>query len=135
MCDKREKASDVFQKINFVFAEKTTFEKAFPQIEKIKVEVIETGEGISDWNTKRIYDKNSAGEYINCHNNRCYNGGFCLGEIIRGMIYANKTETETTEFCQGYEGSPKGRKKYGNCFNHFKIKVKIEYKPVIKENE
>lgn len=131
----RQKASDVFNQIDFFLAKKTSFEKAFPQIEKIKVEVIESGEGINDWNEKRTYSNNDMGEYINCHNRRCYNGGFCMGQIIRQMTYEKKTELETTELCQGYEGSPKGRKKYGMCTNFFEIKVVIKYKDELQINE
>ncbi len=29
---------------------------------------------------------------------------------------------------QGYEGAPKGRKKYRDCCNSFDVKVKIKYK-------
>lgn len=129
----REKASDIFNQTEYLVP-KTTFEKAFPQIEHIRVEVIESGEGINDWNEKRTYSKHDMGEYINCHNKRCYNGGFSIGQIIRQMIYENKTELETTEFCQGYEGSPKGRKKYQDCMNYFEIKVGIKYKDESENN-
>jgi hypothetical protein len=44
------------------------------------------------------------------------------------MVEGNMTEYETSEFCQGYEGSPKGRIKHGRCYNHFDIEVTIKYK-------
>lgn len=131
----REKASDVFNKTEFAFAKKTTFENAFPQIEDITVEVVESGDGVREWNAKRIYKKSNIGEYVNCHNSLCYNGGFSLGNIIRHMVRDKKTELETTEFCQGYEGSPKGRRKYRNCMNCFDIKVVIKYKDETNESE
>lgn len=129
----RKKAADVFNATDFAFAEKTTFEKAFPSIDDIKVEVTETGDGVKEWNSCRTYGKFSVGEYINCSNKFCYNGGFCLGDIIRYMIEGNLTEYETSKYCQGYEGSPKGRKRYRSCLNHFDIKINIKYKKMQEE--
>lgn len=131
--NERKKASDVFQETDYFIGEKTSFEKAFPLIDDIKVEIIEDGEGVSDWNKKRYYNKSNAGEYINCSNHLCYNGGFNLGEIIRYMEQENLIEHQTTKICQGYEGSPKGRKKYGDCCNMFDVKIKIKYKELKEE--
>jgi len=39
---------------------------------------------------------------------------------------------ETLKLCQGYEGSPKGKKYYKKCLNQFKIKVSIKYKKTAK---
>lgn len=132
--DDRKKASDVFQKTNYAFAEKTTFEKAFPSIDDINIEVSEDGDGVSEWRSNRYYNKISAGEFINCSNSLCYNGGFRLGDIIRHMVRNKLTEYETTKSCQGYEGSPKGRKRYGKCYNSFDVKIKIKYKEEQEQN-
>ncbi len=134
--DIRQKASDVFNEKTFLFGETGSFAEAFPQIEDIRIEVKEEGEGISHWlrerQGKNIYTLNSSlpGEYVNCSNPRCYNGGFHLGQLIRYMIENDhQTELQDTRFCQGYEGSPKGRKKYDECSNTFDVKITIKYKP------
>jgi len=103
---RRQKASDVFGESEFVFVSKTdSFDKAFPEIEDVKVEVTESGEGITQLNRERIYGKQTfPGEYINCHNPMCYNGGFSIGEIIRDMIRNKQAELVTYKMCQGYEG-------------------------------
>lgn len=126
MSEKRDKASDVFNKTNYVLGEKKPFAEAFPQIEKLTVDVEETDgfSTVSDCS----YGNSTAGEYIDCSNSSCYKGGFRLGAIIREMIDKKSSETETTEFCRGYEGSPKGRRKYGPCDHQFNVKVKILYK-------
>lgn len=131
--DKRQKASDVFRDAHFVFAEKTTFEKAFPEIEDITVVVRETGHGVSEWNKERAFGKRSIEEYVDCSNSLCYNGGFSLGEIIRRMVRDKLTELETTKICQGNEGSPKGRRIYRKCMNGFHVKVKIKYRDANQE--
>ena len=127
--DRRQKASDVFQESKFVFANKVSFEEAFPEIEDLIVEVEESGQGVSERNCKRTYRKqNLPGEYINCSNPLCYNGGFSIGSILREMIRNRQTELETSELCQGNESSLKGRRIYRKCMNSFKIKVSIKYR-------
>ena len=125
--DRRDKASDVFRNSNFVFAEKVGFDKAFPEIESITVEVNESKAGMGG--TTRTYTKSSLGEYIDCSNSLCYNGGFSVGSIIREMVRKRETAAEGSEVCRGYEGSPKGRRKYRDCLRFFKWKAEIEYKP------
>ncbi len=127
---RRQKASDVFRESEFVFVSKTdSFDKAFPEIEDIKVEVTESGEGTTQANRERIYRKQTfPGEYTDCHNPMCYNGGFSIGEIIRDMIRNKQAELTTYKMCQGYEGSPKGRRRYRSCVNSFDINVTIKYK-------
>jgi len=124
----RKKASDVFRESNFVFSQKVSFEEAFPEIADLKVIVEESGHGVREWNRVRHYGKN-IGEYIDCSNPLCYNGGFSLGSILREMVRKRETHREETAICQGYEGSPKGRRKYRDCMNFFKITVDIQYKP------
>jgi len=125
--EERKKAQDVFNETNFVFATKTTFEKAFPEIKNINVEVKETGNGTYNSSRTSHYSKEYIGEYVNCSNPACYNGGFRLGGIIREMVYKKETEREGSAMCQGNEGSPKGRKIYRKCWNDFSYKIQIEY--------
>ena len=126
---KRQKASDVFQETNFAFSQKVSFDEAFPEIEDLTVEVEKFGEGVQKWNRKSVYRKqNFPGEYIDCNNSLCYNGGFSIGSILREMVKNKQLELETSELCIGYEGSPKGIKKYRSCLNCFKVKVTIKYK-------
>lgn len=127
---KVKKAQDVFNETSFMFSKKGTFNEAFPEIKNISVDVSESGEGIRrEFGESRHshYSINNLGEYINCSNPDCYNGGFHVADTIRQMIYKNETDIEGTESCQGYEGSPNGRRKYGNCYNRFSYKIHIEY--------
>jgi len=131
--NERKKASDIFNESELVFVKKVPFDEAFPEIEDLKIEVEEWGDGVDELNGKSIYQKqNFPGEYIDCSNPFCYNGGFSIGKIIHKMYRNKQTELETTELCQGYEGSPKGRRKYRRCLNSFKIKVSIKYKDNIE---
>ena len=125
--EERKKAQDVFNETNFVFATKTTFEKAFPEIKDISVEVKETGRGTYNGSRTSHYSNSNIGEYVNRSNSMCYNGGFRLGGIIREMVYKKETVREGSAMCQGNEGSPKGRKIYRKCWNDFSYKIQIEY--------
>jgi hypothetical protein len=129
----RKKASDVFKETNFLLGEKTTFEKAFPTIANLRIEVREEGDGVTQalFGPKgprvRVLDAKSAGEFVNCSNPLCYNGGISIGDMIRSAVTTGATEFEEKAVCQGYEGSPKGRRKYQSCINYFRVKGSITY--------
>ena len=125
---KPPKASDIFRQTNYDFGEKVSFDEAYPGIEDIRVEVIEYGHGAKGGAASYYTRKNTPGEFVNCSNLNCYGGGFSLGQILREMVGKKQKNFETTKTCKGYEGSPKGRKKYRDCFNSFEIKVSIKYK-------
>jgi len=125
------KASDVFELAHTLLGKTSKFEEAFPGVADVKVYVEEDGDGVWRYGRnvgKRSYNRGSFGEYINCSNPRCYNGGFRVAEQIRFMMGAKEEKQEMTFHCQGYEGSPKGRYKRGPCFNYFRVKIEITYK-------
>ena len=124
--NQRQKAQDVFNETNHFFGTKVTFAEAFPQVEECSVSVKESGDVEPEWFEDRI--ERSPGEYINCSNPRCYNGGFRVGMYIRDMVEKRETEREGSASCQGNEGSPKGRRISGPCMNLFKYKICIRYK-------
>ncbi len=126
-----KKASDIFRESEFLFSRKVPFKEAFPEIVDLEIECKETGHlgsVFSNENSHYYSIKNPPGEYIDCSNPLCYGGGFSIGGVLRGMVRNKETEKEGSESCKGYEGSPKGRRRYGSCINFFKYKVKIKYK-------
>lgn len=132
--NKPMKASDVFRETNYFFGRKAKFDEVFPQIEDVEVTVQESGYGIIG-DGVQIHKKNHFGEFIDCSNPCCYNGGFSIGSIIRDMVKNKKVELSTFLKCKGYKGSPKGRKRYGDCVNTFTISVKIKYKENLSDNK
>ena len=127
--DHRQKASEIFNDTHFPFANKVSFEEAFPEIVSLRMEISQSGEGTYDWDKNVVYTlENPPGEYIDCRNRICYNGGISIGSILRSMVHSKKTYEEGFQKCQGYEGSPKGRRKYRICVNSFEYKIQIEYK-------
>jgi len=126
--NKHLKASDVFAKQDTLLGKTSDFSKAFPNIQKVQVVVEEVGEGVSEQTLARHLTEQTLGEYINCRNPRCYKGGVRIGQILRFMEESGETEREQQEYCQGYEGTPKGRKRYGPCENTFHLKISIVFK-------
>jgi hypothetical protein len=123
--DHRPKASEVFRNTNYVFATKLPFNEAFPEIEEIRVEVQETGYGTPNY--MGVYDKR-VGEFVDCSNSQCYNGGVSVGHIIREMVRERETDREASAICRGNEASPKGRRVYRKCLNQFSLKISLTYK-------
>ena len=125
----RKKASDIFHETPLFFAKKGSFAEAFPQIEDFRIEIKESGSGVEgQYRVQTFTAANPPGEFTDCSNPVCYNGGFRIGSIIRDMVSKGETEHETRGRCQGYEGSAKGKKRYRDCVNFFRIKVSLKYK-------
>ena len=129
MAKEHLKASDVWKNTQPVFGSKVCFDEAFPQIDDVRVEVEEHGAGAYGESRRQTLTKDHIGEFVDCSNPICYRGGFRLGRILREMVDAKQTELATSTLCQGSEGSPKGRRIYQRCTNHFKINLTIKYKP------
>jgi hypothetical protein len=123
----RKKAQDIFNETDFLFSKKTTFEKAFPEVRNIVVNVTETGDGLYRGERNHHYTKSTIGEYINCSNRSCYNGGFRIGDILRDMILSRENDRKGTDVCQGNEASQKGRRIYRKCLNEFSFTIHIDY--------
>lgn len=124
--DRRDKASDIFNRSTPVFAQKVPFAQAFPQVEHITVRVTEN-DMVNDVHTI-IFDERNMREFVDCTNWVCFNGGFRLGNLVGELVRDGATEGSKSGLCQGYEGSPKGRRKYRKCLHGFKVEVRIVYK-------
>lgn len=125
---KRQKASDVFRESKHVFGDGVPFEEAFPEIKEAKVVCVQKGDGVREASAERVYTSPRIGEFVDCSNPACYNGGFSVGQILRDMVRKKQTHLEDGRKCQGYEGSLKGRRKYYRpCFNHWDITVDVVY--------
>jgi hypothetical protein len=127
--DKRQKASDVFRDATYVFSRKVPFEEAFPQIDDLRVQVRESSIGRTEpIRTSTYTTVNPPGEFVDCSNPLCYNGGVSVGSVIHAAVRDRKTECTETHGCQGYEGSPKGQRRYRSCLHTFEVTVNIRYK-------
>jgi hypothetical protein len=122
------KASEIFATSTPFFGTKATIAVAFPEINTISVEV-DFGYDYYMGRVIRHCDaKSLPGECIDCRNSRCFGGGFSMGEIVRNMIRDGMAEYSNTIYCRGYEGSPKGRRRYGSCDASFVVRIQVDYK-------
>ena len=130
MIKDRKKASDIFRESNLVFAKKSPFKEAYPEIDDLTIEVNKTSHhNYTESPLKHHFSiENPPGEYIDCDNPLCYNGGFSIGSVLRRMVSNKETQKEGSGSCQGYEGSPKGRRRYRSCLSVFRYKANIKYK-------
>lgn len=127
----RKKASDIFRDTDYAFVKKVPFHEAFPELEDFRIEVRESSDRIWGGDERgRVYTKaNPPGEFVDCSNSVCcHGGGVSIGEILRSMIDQGKTEEHVSRGCRGYEGSPKGRRKYRSCMHSFDVKVALKYR-------
>jgi hypothetical protein len=125
--DRPLKASEVAAQQHRPFVTTTNnFSQAFPTIAETRIDIVSR---FSPSGEKREYSTRSEPrEFIDCTNRRCYNGGVRLGQLLRAMVETGKTEEELNLPCQGYEGSPKGRRKSGPCDNFFTIHIVLTLK-------
>jgi hypothetical protein len=97
-------------------------------ITDLHVEVMEVDDLIWERNGRAtVFGKDNLPGHVNCSNPKCHEGGISISEIIRNVIQERKEDSEVRKKCTGYEGSPKGRRKYKSCLHAFKITVHIEY--------
>ena len=95
-------------------------EKTFPMIRDISIEVLE--EGIRN---PRRYDKSSnSGLLFCCSNPKCTNPGILIEPILREMVEKRQSHKETWKVCDGFEPSPKWRRKTP-CDRSFKITIEL----------
>jgi len=133
-------ASDIYHETEHFFESKASFEKTFPQIEQISIEVVETEENehidFNDFdkirNRYRYTKESLIGEFIDCRNPKCQKGGLLFGGNLFKMIDEKLTEFQGTENCRGYEASSKDSKRRNDCCHQFHFKVKIKYMENVK---
>jgi hypothetical protein len=128
--DKRMKASDVYRQSPFMQGSWKRFEQAFPQIDNILMEVREDNAVKIGESSVRTYTINDFPGVVDCSNPLCCGGGFSMEPILHDMVRKGQTEYKFSEKCDGYEGSPQGVKRYGDCYHFFDVKVSITYKSV-----
>lgn len=132
----REKLTDRINKTEYVFSQKVdSFEKAYPTIASLRVEVTESELGFGGSPRTWTFTERNFRHAVNCSNSLCYGGGVEIGWIIHDMAREKKTDHEEVKMCQGYEGSPKGKRRYRSCVHSFRIKAHVEYKAEPKPNQ
>jgi hypothetical protein len=128
--DRRMKLSDVEAQTNYAFCgTPTTFANAYPTVATLKVDVETKTVLRGEREESYSFNQESLRPILDCRNPRCFGGGIDLDRLLRFTVVGPKLTTfETTQFCTGYEGSPKGRRRTDSCDTMFKVKVAVTYK-------
>jgi hypothetical protein len=98
--------------------------KAFPGVKELTVKVAQDPHGMyceKPWQRESTYSKDNIPRYARCQNPRCQQGGLDLQQIV--LLHGNG---EHRFYCNGHEGTPKGRRKGYPCGNSFTVAISIE---------
>lgn len=97
--------------------ETTDRDKAFPDIESLELTVVQDPYehyARNAWQRESRYTKASVPRRLACLNPRCQQGGLDLQQIV--LFYS---PGQHKFYCNGHEGTPKGRRKGDPCDNRF----------------
>ena len=108
--------------------ETSAFGEAFPEIESICIEYVETGEMPANTGERkgRITEKSRVPSRLPCSNKNCKDGGFNIEHELRMMVLQKLETSEGSLSCLGHE---KGRNNAALCSNFLKFKITARYKP------
>jgi hypothetical protein len=117
---------------NRVFAHLTTFEKAFPALEDVRIEYTEgsIGSGLVDKSQsdfRSFTTIRSTGGQARCSNPSCYRGGYEFDFDVHDMVRGKLVTKRFYKPCEGDEGTPKGRKIGRRCDHAIIAKLTITY--------
>lgn len=105
--------------------ENTTFAKAFPKIKSLILEGTHRGDYSREWQLS-VHYSGELPRVVPCVNPRCVQGGYDFGAYIFSFSGKGAVTHESTMYCNGHEGSPKGRVKGESCMNSLTYKLTIE---------
>jgi hypothetical protein len=104
------------------------FGECSPEIAAMRIEVVETRLPFGAGKALRVFTmKNHPGEHIACSAYLCCSGGFQIGEMLDHMVRQRTARLSALVACQGYRGSPKGRRRYGPCSNQFSVSISLSF--------
>lgn len=130
------KLSDVLARPGFFTGPRVRFVDAFPTIDEITVEIDMDGiRPFGAYGGVRVFDKSNIEPAYDCPNPQCTRGGIRLESLISQMVCSRETSKEFQLKCEGYEGSPKGKRYYRTCTNWYKVKISIRYKGIVASSE
>jgi hypothetical protein len=126
---KREKWSDILRQPVDPLRPRTTWRDVKPQIDRMRLEVRQ-GEGIcAEGAEPEVITETSAyRRYVDCRNPMCVRGGVGIAEVIGQAVAEGRTTISESPMCCGYEGSPKGARRYKGCLFRFIVRGTVSYK-------
>jgi len=97
------------------------------RVDRLRVSIREKGEDANPFEL-RIAHRDAVREHVDCSNPSCYNGGICLGNLLREMVHGRQEEFIGTSFCTGQEGNPEEPGPHPSCATRFEIEATLRYR-------
>ena len=102
--------------------------EAYPSIEDIVIEVVESCGGTYGGRTRSLYSRAVLSPHLPCCTRlACRGGGLHLRPLIDRMVAEHRTTAATAAFCGGQERSGP-RRAYERCTNTLLIRATIRYR-------
>lgn len=121
----KKKASDYYNNSAPFLGRKVSFAQAYPNIEKL---VVEVNEYVDFWKKNdgfypytKVLTEKSFSEYVNCHSSSCDGGGFNINNILHEIVENSETAAKDTVNCIGHIKSQR-------CTHTFEYSIKVTYK-------
>lgn len=121
---KHSDAQDLLEKSNPALGQLTTFQKAYPQVAHLDLQVKASPVGFGE---ERVYHyslQHPPGNYCACPNPHCSGGGFEIGRLLHDLISAKQESGEAKGPCVGRERMGKGSR---TCYYRFKATASLRY--------
>ena len=121
----KKKASDYYNNSTPFLGQKVSFENAYPNVEKLIVEVSEfedfwkKNDGFYPY--KRVFTEKNFSEFVDCNSSSCDGGGFNINKILRSMVERGETDVKDSINCIGHI-------KTKRCMHTFEYSIKVTYK-------
>jgi hypothetical protein len=126
---KREKWSDVLGQPVDPLAPRTKWCDVWRQVETMRLEVRQGKGFMAERAQPEIITQTSTyGKFVDCRNPMCVRGGVNVSVMIADAVVKRQTSIDVTSPCCGYEGSPKGARRYGPCLFRFLVRGTITFK-------
>jgi hypothetical protein len=96
-------------------------------VSRMHVSIWEKGKEASPFEV-RIVHRDAVREHVDRSNPFCYNGGICLGDLLREMVCGRQEEFIGTSFCTGQEGDPEDLGPHPSCATRFEINATLRFR-------
>lgn len=121
---KKPDAQDLFEKSTPALGQKTTFQKAYPQVVHLDLEVTATPMGFGSVQRYHYSLQHPPGSFCPCPNPNCSGGGFEVGWLLHDLISKKQESGESKGPCVGRERMGRGSR---TCYYMFKAKATLQY--------
>lgn len=111
----------------FLQGKPSSFLEAFPKVKTLSFEGAQRGDASGEGQREERFSETNLPRVIACSNPRCQQGGYDLSAYIITLARDRKPQMEGQIYCNGYEGTPKGRRKGDACFNGLTFSITASF--------